>query len=364
MNAVLRFLKMNRARLDLERFGIGERLSSVLITPRFRASSHVVILVFTEGGSDPVLVAKVPRLKGAQSSLEREVANLRSAHASCATGLDSIPRVVAFEEYCGRPMLVETALIGRAMDPTVVRRRLGDCCDAVIGWLTEVQSSLEYAPESEKGWYERLVERPLLYLSEVFPLSLEETRLLDRTRDLLSPLQGMRLPLVLEHGDLSSPNVMLLRDGGTGVVDWELADPHGLPTYDLFFFLTYAAFAVRKARTNGQYVRAFHEAFFGRKAWARQYVRVYAEQFELEFDALTPLFALCWVRYMASLLVRIGQFGYSKNQLGPETARWLRTNRYYSLWRHTLEQLNELDWSYLPRSKGSRSKIAHLAAKI
>ena len=345
MNVVLSFLHENRQRLDLERYSASGRLSSIVLTPRFRASRHVLFLVLAGDRPDPVLVAKVPRLGGASRSLEREVANLRAVQGSRMGGFDSIPRVIAFEEYCGRPILVETALVGKPMDPETVRRDLKGCCAVVLAWLAELQRPLEGVVVEDADWFERLVERPLAPLAEVFPAPPEEARLLERTGELVASLREADVPLVFEHGDLSHPNVRLLKNGRAGVVDWELADPHGLPACDLFFFLTYAAFSLRRASASGGYVPAFHEAFFGAAAWARPYVLSYAEQTHLPMDVLTPLFVLCWARYVAGLVLRLGDEGDSRwGRPGPETAAWLRANRYFALWKHSLDHIAELDW--------------------
>jgi aminoglycoside phosphotransferase len=351
MNTVLTFLESNRRRLELERYAAGGRLTCVVVTPRFRASSHVVFLLVPVGSTEPVLVAKLPRLSGASASIEREVANLRACHALKPGGFDSIPRVVAFEEYLGRPILVETALVGPPIDPATIRRDLDRCCQAVSAWLIDLQQPRPGTKQSALDWYEGVVEEPLERLRSLVPWSGEELRLLERTQELVAPLGALELPLVFEHGDLSHPNVMSQGNGGVGVVDWELAVPQGLPTYDLFFFLTYAAFALQNARTNNEYVAAFHTAFFGRSAWAQPYIVDYAEQLRLPQLALIPLFVLCWARYMASLLMRLESSTAPQASLGTNTLEWLRTNRYYALWRHTLAHASELHWGDSPSMK-------------
>jgi aminoglycoside phosphotransferase len=349
MNTVLTFLEANRQRLELSRYGVPDQLSSVAITPRFRASSHVVFLVLGPSKPDPLLVAKLPRLAGASASIEREVANLRAVQNRRLGGYDSIPRVIAFEEYLGRPILVETALVGRPMDPATVRRDRAGCCDAVAGWLAELHSPTTGAGVAETNWFSRLVERPLRHFQRVFPLSSEEERLLERTWELIAPLRDAAPTLVFEHGDLSHPNIMLLNNCRPGVVDWELAEPHGLPTYDLFFFLTYVAFASHNARKNSDYLAAFHAAFFGHAAWARPYVAAYARRLQLLPHTLTPLFVLSWARYMTSLLLRLDA-DPAGGRLTTETANWLRANRYYALWRHAVTNASALDWRDLPVS--------------
>ncbi len=343
MNIALTLLEANRERFALDAHGLGGSMSCLTVTPRFRTSAHVVFLVLDRSGRQPVLVVKTPRLRGLSSSIQREAANLRFVQAIRPGGFDSVPRVVACEPFCGHWMLVETALVGRAMDPAAVRRNLAGCCRSTLNWLADVQPSKDGTSEGQdqgqdQDRFDRLVWEPLRRLADTLDLSSSEARWLDHTWSLAAALRGTNLPCVLEHGDLSHPNLLILPRGGTGVVDWELAEPRGLPAQDLFFFLTYAAFAAGKVRTTGRHVRAFHAAFFGRSAWARQYVLAYARQLGLPLSVLTPLLAVCWARRLAGLLSRL-------DEATPERAAWLRANRYYALWRHTLTHVHELRWS-------------------
>jgi aminoglycoside phosphotransferase (APT) family kinase protein len=340
VNYVQEYLTGSRARLDLEQYDVGDRPTCVVLTPRFRASSHVVFLVLSHGSPDPVLVAKVPRMADAGASLEREAASLRFVQGLRPGGFNSIPRVLALDEFRGRPILLETALVGRSLDPSFVRRKFSTCCEAAGNWLADLQISGEQGTAST-DWFERLVEEPLDYLADVIPWGREDRDALKQTMELAQRLREFQLPVVLEHGDFSHPNVMLLNDGHVGVVDWEMAVPRGLPGHDLFFFLTYVSFARANARENGQYVPAIDAAFFGRTAWARRYVQAYAEQLQLPQETLVPLFLLCWVRYMAGLLQRLNQ---AREMFEVDTADWLRQNRYYAAWRHSLQNIDRLEW--------------------
>jgi aminoglycoside phosphotransferase (APT) family kinase protein len=134
------------------------------------------------------------------------------------------------------------------------------------------------------------------------------------------------------------------RPACVGVVDWELADSHGLPGCDLFFFLTYVAFALHRTRENGRHVEAFHSAFFGPEAWAKVYVQQYTERVGLPPQALTPLFVLTWVRYLASLLVRL-EATVPAEAVDEETAAWLRQNRYYALWQHAMAHQEKISFA-------------------
>ena len=375
MNTVLTYLDDNRRRLD---FGPWDpsRLCCVAVTPRFRASGHVVFLLLVPGQADPVLVAKLPRLAGRCSSLEQTAANLRAVQAGRPGGWDSIPRVLAFEEYRERPILLSTALAGSALEPAVVRRDPKRACADVLAWLGELQCPQDAGadvvhqrgqapspmtpnarkthpgevpvpvgePPAENDWFERLVQRPLDLFGRAFAHGGEEAACLARTAELAEALREAHLPLVFEHGDFSSPNILRLRDGRIGVVDWELAEPRGLPAQDAFFFLSYVAFALGKASNPKRYASAFHAAFFGKSAWARPYVLDYARRVGLSPDLLSPLLVLCWIRYLTTLLRRIDEAVEAGEPVSRQTADWLRGNRYYALWRHSLAHVQELQW--------------------
>ena len=348
MNMILHFLNQNRQRFALADYGATGRLSSLVITPRFQASSHVVFMIWGDQGTQPVLVAKTPRLKAATASLQREVSNLRLVQAQRAAGFTSVPQVVAYETYHDYPILVETALTGQPMDPGFTRRQQTRCCEAVTKWLIELQGSGGEQKQAEASWFERLVQRPIDYFSKRFPISAKEAQLLAHTQALVAPLRTMQLPLVFEHGDLSHPNLLLLPNGEPGVLDWELADPHGLPACDLFLFLTYVAFALHDVQATGAYSTAFQSAFFAQTPWTNAYVRQYAQQLQLPTAALTPLFVLTWLRYIVSQLVRLDDGEYRATteitECKPETAQWLRQNRYYALWDYAVTHAEQVVW--------------------
>lgn len=340
MNTVARYVTRHWDQLSLDRFGRPGHLSCLLLTPRFRASRHVVFLVLGNGSPEPILIAKVPRLPGDDGFLDREVANLRAAHAARPGGFDSIPRVVAYEEYEGSRLLLESALVGQVMNALLVQRQPTSCIEATMNWLLSFNEATSDGRQEPQESFQCLVDGPLAQLESLFPLTADEGDLLKKTREYTSPLRDTRFPLVFEHGDLSAPNLLVLKDGSLGVLDWEMAESSGLPAVDLFFFLTFVAFARRRARKERDYLAAFHQAFFGPGAWTRPYVTRYAERLQLSPQVIGALFVLCWSRYLSNLAALLCGPGAV---LEEETANWLRQNRYFSLWRHTLKHVGNLN---------------------
>ena len=338
MNAFLSYLQSNWQRLNLAQYGDPERLAYIVVTPRFRASGHVVFLIFHQGQKQPVLVAKMARLKGHVEQIDREVLNLQMLRANHSKINGSIPRIVACDMYQGYRFLLETALVGELMSPAVIRRLPEHRCELVIEWLWDIQPKVRRF--SDADWFETIVERPFRQFESLFPLTAEESTLLEQTKALVFPLKHTTFPLVFEHGDLSHPNLFLLRDSSLGVVDWEMARADGVPMHDLYFFLSYIARAIS---TMDDDTAVFRTAFFEPDAWTRPYIERYARQFRLAPSLLKPLFVLCWSRYVIHTLRRLSPLGCNE-AYRPSAAlvQWVRRSRQFVFWRYAVHNVDAL----------------------
>ena len=307
-----------------ERFGLDPAagpLSCLFLTPRFRASASVIVLVTAGRDPAPRLVVKLPRRRDLDDGLAREAAGLAAA---AGRGLDrdgSAPRLVVHERspaLGGWPVLVETALAGPALRPSVVRRRPGPTVAAVEAWLLGLAEGAERRRADER--VARLLAGPLEPLARI---GTPERALVERTLEVCRPLDTAVLPVVLEHGDLSHPNLIALGGGRVGAVDWELAEPGGLPLQDLVFVLAYVAGARRRARTP-----ADHEAAVrADEADTAARLRRHAASLGVPEALVAPLVAACWARQTASTWRRTGE----------EDPAWLRSSRVARLWRRSVE---------------------------
>ncbi|MFQ6115534.1 MAG: hypothetical protein ACE5NG_15855, partial [bacterium] len=149
--------------------GSPSKLSCVLATPRFRASSHIIFFILAGDCTGPILIAKVPRLAGDNSRLDREVANLRTVHSYRAGGFNSIPGVVAYEDVRNNRLLIETALVGQKMSAALVRRCLKQCTEAVVAWVIELHTATTEPSAKSYGWFNRLVESHQEQLKKAMP---------------------------------------------------------------------------------------------------------------------------------------------------------------------------------------------------
>jgi hypothetical protein len=307
-------------------------------TPRFDASSHVLLFAFPPGVARPSLVAKVPRSDASPPALAREAINLRALESLAAGGLTGIPRLVPASTL---PGLLETVVPGQEIHPARVRRDPDRYLDAVVSWLINLHVASRGDCGDAPRWWEDSVERPLQRIEALFAPGTRERELTAHTRALAEPLRAAGLPHVFEHGDLSAPN-LLLDDDRVGVVDWELGDPEGLIASDLFFFLTFVAFARSRANSMQRYREAFREAFFVDGAWTQRWVRRYASRLELDSASLPALFVLTWARTVAGNMERMGSSTELTGEESEGLRRWLRADRYHALWAESVQRFGEI----------------------
>lgn len=303
--------------------------SFVMLTPRFRSSSRVILLLLGGDAQEPALVVKLSRQQDPCVATEREAERMAAVHALRPAGFSTIPRPVATDRVRGREVLIERAMPGRAMDRSVVRRNATRCCEAILEWLLDVQLASR-SPRSRTE-VQRLLEDDLRELERLVP---REEDLIRATRDLVRPLYEIDLVSVLEHGDLSHPNLLVDSHGRLSVLDWESVTLRGLPLADLVFAIAYVARAIGRVRSSADTVRAVERALVRETGWGRPYLRRYAEALGLPDPSVRPLFVASWVRQVA---------GWARRARSAETGadsrtRSLREDWRVDVWRHVVEQ--------------------------
>jgi aminoglycoside phosphotransferase len=332
------FLDRHRERLAACDLPAPDALECTLLTPRFRASRHVVFVLVRKADATPALVAKIARLAHDREISDREARNLAAAHAASRDATASIPRLIACEVFREHAVLLESAIAGAAIDPAAIRAEPDRRVRAVCDWLAGFQRDHRAANETA-----RPIDANLDATFAILERSLADPalqQLLAWTREQTEPLRGAVLQ-AFEHGDLSHPNLLEQGDGGVGVLDWELADPEGVPAADLFFFLAYAGCSLARATSVAEQRRAFHRTFFAPNHRVSEVCASYAAALDLDREALRALFAFSWARSVANFLVRLDA-GSTPDPSSSTAAHWLGDHRYTAFWRDTLEHREAL----------------------
>jgi aminoglycoside phosphotransferase (APT) family kinase protein len=300
-----------------------QRPSWILLTPRFAASAHVVILLLKDGKVR--LVAKIARAAGDEGP--RHEARMLAALSEAGVPPGAAPRVVATADLAGHGAVLEEAVHGRPLDRRLLRADPGRWIGSVVRWLED----LPRAPRDAVVSVNELVRDPLERLRAKWPQDSDLAALVVRTLGLLAPLERRPLPAVFEHGDLSHPNLLVHSDGGLGVLDWELARPDGMPLHDLSFFLGYVALATFGDR--GDPYTGLERVLADRTWGAVPALHAEAARFGIDRAALPALIVTCWARAFAGLVERASA--------GTESGA-PSSSRYYRMWAGAVDRTAQL----------------------
>jgi hypothetical protein len=273
-------------------------LSFLLLTGGQRSISKVVALVFVEPEPLPRLAIKITRVPESAPGLNREAAILRTLGATSPKQITGVPQVIFHHECDDIVILGETALVGQPIGPLVRSDNYQKLALQVTDWLIRLAGST--APVPCNVWWDRLVGQTLADFEHSFGPVIDP-ELLAQTKAELATLGP--LPIVCEQRDFSPWNVHLTHDGQVVVLDWESAEPHGLPAMDLIYFLSYLAFYHDGVITSGNFRASYRATLDPSTPTGRvrqQCLAYYAKQVGFDCAALRPLGLLVWLVHSRS----------------------------------------------------------------
>jgi hypothetical protein len=288
--ATLREHLANR-QLDVLGDARAEELAVSILTGGHSDLNKAVILV-SRHGPLPLLAIKAARTPTAEIGLRHEAAAITDVQLS---GRLRSPRL-AFDGRLGATYLVGQSFVSGTAITELAPEQLEAAALELVDHLAALAHGAPLvAPEV---WWPRLVE-PLL--ADIRPLCPERTHpALDRLAAATRHLPP--LPLVPEHRDCSPWNILCDDVGNYVLVDWESAEPEGLPALDVIYFLANVRFlrdgTLRSGREPGTYASERHLRLF------RQGVERYASAVGIAWSALDLLRALTWAVHTAGEIRR------------------------------------------------------------
>jgi hypothetical protein len=315
----------------------------VVVSPRYRASAHVVALRIAPGDGAVRRVAKVARLDD-DHTLAGEASVLLALDATLGTD-GRCPRVIVRPGEAGSddrsapsawPALVETGLSGPPLDPRTVRRDRDAAARAVAAFVAGMP--VQPAAHRRRRIAARLGDA-LATIGAVADAAdaRELAALADRTRPVVARLATSPLPVVVEHGDPAHPNLVVLSDGRIGAVDWERGDLDGLPLHDLTIGLAYVAGAAvgAAAADATATAAAFGAAMRAPDPWAAVILDRASHELGLDPTHRPALVVAAFARSAAWLAAGLDVTAGVADPVA--AAAWLERDRSVALWRAALD---------------------------
>jgi aminoglycoside phosphotransferase (APT) family kinase protein len=264
------------------------------------SSRKLLFFLFDSGAMEakaaPTYVVKMVRDPEFNARLENEDRALRLLQAHGIGDRETLPRVVFSGHHANLAIVGETAVEGVPFRQR--SRATADCpyAGAAITWLTDLAAATA-DPSTAPGQVAATLEMLFARFTQIYTLAPDHHAFL---ADQIATIRHSRnpIPLVFQHGDPGTWNMMVTPGGRVALLDWEAAEPQGMPLWDLFYFLR--SYAVGVARTQGvpNALAGFQQQLLAATPLRQRVVEAthhYCTQVRVVGDAVAPLFYTCWM---------------------------------------------------------------------
>jgi hypothetical protein len=263
--------------------------------PSEYASRKAILFVFSADEPTPRWVVKITREPEHNRRLDNEWDALVRLRDAGVGDERSLPRPAFRGCHAGLAIVGETAVAG-----TPLRSRTSAAADcplaaAALRWLLELGERSAAVPQDNAVAAAALDELMGRFLA-LYDLDDGQhtalTEQIDRIR------HARPLPLVFQHGDPGTWNVLVADDGRPIFLDWEAFEPYGLPLWDAVYFARSHVMTVGRAAGGRDALEIVRRAWLEDTPAVRDFARVIREHRDrigLERDLIEPLFTTCWM---------------------------------------------------------------------
>jgi Phosphotransferase enzyme family len=255
----------------------------------------VIFFLFDGEAEGPESIVKITRDPALNFRLENEWRAL-TLLAGTEVGA-SVPRPVFLGRHTGLAVLGETAIDGVFFRERTHRTPNCPFAHAAADWLVELGAATAHPPSGGAAVVGAALERLLADFKAVYRIGESHERFLAEQVAVVAQADN-GLPVVFQHGDPGPWNLMVTADGAPAFLDWEAAEPEGMPLWDLFHFLRSYGLAVSRAAGTHDPMRSFEQQFLADSELGPFVVRATRSACAatgLSPRLVEPLFHLCWM---------------------------------------------------------------------
>ena len=297
--------------LDLERHRWG------LAAPGEFRSQKVLFFLFGAAGSNvPDYVVKITRDPALNGRLENERRALELIHEAGFPAARTLPRPVFFGYEHGLAVLGETAVDGA---PFIDRTAATPYCPlarSAIEWLADLGIATARPPAGGAAAVAGRLEALFEQFRRIYRLSRAHDAFLASQ---IASLAGSEneLPVVFQHGDPGPWNLLVTAGGEPAFLDWEAAEPEGMPLCDLFHFVRSYGVRVSRAAGTTDPVRSFEEQLLADSELGRLLARTtsrFCTEAGLATELVGPLFYVCWMQRALKEVTRLDPGGLDRGR--------------------------------------------------
>jgi hypothetical protein len=297
-----------------------------LSAPSEYASRKAILFLFDgPAATAPRWVVKLTRERHLNARLENEWAALTCLRDAGIGDAATLPRPAFAGEHAGLALVGETAVEGAPLRTRT--SATADCplAGAGLRWLLDL-GERSAAPSAGAGDVAAALGDLRDRFEAIYDLAPAERTALDGLLDRIAAAGP--IPLVFQHGDPGTWNVLVTAAGRPVFLDWEAFERRGMPLWDALYFARSHAVTVGRAAGARDAMQAIHRGWLqdgplmGDLASA---VAAHCAAIGLQRDLVEPLFVTCWMHR-------------ALKEAGRLTPGRLQRGHYAALLRLALEQ--------------------------
>ncbi|MBK9715637.1 MAG: phosphotransferase [Kouleothrix sp.] len=261
------------------------------------SSRKVLVFLFNHADETPEYIVKMTRDRALNPRLENEHRALALLAEMGVGDRETLPQVAFFGHHNHLAVLGETIVDGVPFE-----RRASAAADCVyahdaIRWLTELGAKTADRAGATPADVAAGLGSLLRRFVEIYRLTETEQAFLEAQVATLGESRSA-FPLVFQHGDPGTWNAVVTPAGHSAFLDWEAAEPQGMPLWDLFYFVrTYGAWSLRTA-IAGDVTKGFVPQFLAPSPFQSMLVDAtarYCARVGVPEQFVEPLFYTCWM---------------------------------------------------------------------
>jgi thiamine kinase-like enzyme len=300
------------------------------------STRKVLFYLFKSEDESPEYIVKLVRNSAYNSRLENEYHALSTLWGKGVGALNFLPKPVFFGYHNNLAILGETAIAGKSFrtmtgnhpDCTYTRLAVQHLTELGVEFLDPYSTTPGKAAETLNRLFESFIR--------IYQPNSKVQTFLEKQIVSIASYEGF-FPLVFQHGDPGTWNILVTSKGDVFFLDWESAERNGVPLWDLFYFLrSYAVGFARKAGIRDA-VRGFEQQFLFDKQFSHFTIEAlynYCQRLKLPVVLVEPLFYTCWMHRSLKEANRLAQ-----NQL--------YKSHYFNLLISCIEKRDTLQMSHL-----------------
>jgi len=261
-------------------------------------SNKVIFFLFEKTEGELQIVAKATRVASFNVRLEQEWSALKQVETLKLAPAGTYPKPLFFGSQGGLAILGQAAMKG---DPFRIATTTRADCPVVadaIDWITQLGVNSADTSHASSASVSDALLRLFDTFINIYDFPAEHTDYLRRQIVSISESEH-GFPVVFGHGDAGVWNVTVESDGRSQFLDWEAADPRGMPLWDLFYFInSFSNWVSRKRTGSMDSIANFRSNLLQRGPFNDLLVsatRQYCDSVGLHESLVAPMFYTCWM---------------------------------------------------------------------